>query len=381
MTRVSLILPMIPGDPRPDAIAAEYRSALDAVGYDVELLIATGPGMPPIEVDPALGRSVAATHPGLASSAMGGLDAATGDILIVLDPRLGYSADDLPRIVAPLADDAADLVLASRTLGGGRIGRGFGVAARPFTGSTDPLSGLVGVTRAALMGSFHNFRAVGAKFSLEMLSKIEGRRVDVAVKTSGRTRRDLPGWDDVRHLKRLADHRWGNASRLLQFCFVGASGAVVDLFFYWAFQKVFAATALTHYVVAPTKVRWSLAAAGSLSILVALLWNFSLNRRMTFSYARSGSIWRQCVAYVASNLPGIAVSLAIRLLLPRKVQFFNDHKLAAAVVGIVVATGLSFSMSRWVVFRRSPADDEREAAERPSVEESHLSRAAVLESV
>ena len=34
--------------------------------------------------------------------------------------------------------------------------------------------------------------------------------------------------------------------------------------------------------------------------------------------------------------------------------FFNRHKLAAAVVGIVGATGISFSMSRWMVFSRTP---------------------------
>jgi dolichol-phosphate mannosyltransferase len=199
-----------------------------------------------------------------------------------------------------------------------------------------------------------------------MLSKVEGRRVDVAVKTANATRKDLPGWDDLRHVKRLADHRWGNASRLLQFCFVGASGAVVDLFCYWLFQKLYNATPLMYYVVWPTRVKWSLAMAGSSAILVALLWNFTLNRRLTFSYARRGSLPRQCLAYIVSNLPGVMVSLAIRLLLPRKVTFFNDHKLAAAVVGIVVATGLSFSMSRWVVFRRKPEDDAREAAEGPS---------------
>jgi len=381
MPRVSLILPTVPGDPRPEPAAPSYREALEATGYDVEILIVTGPGMPEVAVDSAIGRAVVATHPGLASAAMGGMNAATGEILVILDPRLGYSADDLPRIVAPLVDKSADMAFASRSALAGPVVCTLGKVARPFTGSTDPLSGLVAITRPTLMATFHNFRAVGAKFSLEMLARVEGRRVDIPVKTEGRTRRDLPGWDEVRHIKRLADHRWGNASRLIQFCFVGASGAVVDLFFYWAFQKIFSNTILTQYVVAPTKVKWSLAAAGSLSILVALLWNFSLNRRLTFSYARGGSLWRQCMAYVASNLPGVAVSLAIRLLLPRKVGFFNEHKLAAAVVGIVVATGLSFSMSRWVVFRRKPGDDAGHAAELPSDDDLKLSRAAVMESV
>jgi dolichol-phosphate mannosyltransferase len=366
MPRVSLILPMIPGDPCPTETAIAYRQALESDGHAVEVLIVTGPGMEPPVIDPQLGRGVISTHHGLASYAMGGLHVAEGEFLVVVDPRAGYSARDIVRVVAPLASKSAEMVVASRTLEAGRIGRVIGQIARPFTGSTDPLSSCVGVTSTALFASFHTFRAVGSKFSLEILSKVEGRRIDIGVSTANGTRQDRPGWDDLRHLKRLADHRWGNASRLLQFCFVGASGAVVDLFCYWLFQIVFNATPLIHFVVRPTQVRWSLALAGSLSILVALLWNFTLNRRLTFSYARGGSLPRQCLAYIASNLPGVMVSLAIRLLLPRKVSFFNEHKLAAAVVGIVVATGLSFSMSRWVVFRRNHADDEREAAESPS---------------
>ena len=37
-------------------------------------------------------------------------------------------------------------------------------------------------------------------------------------------------------------------------------------------------------------------------------WNFSLNRRLTFSYARHLSIIRQFLTYAASNSIGIAVS-------------------------------------------------------------------------
>ena len=52
------------------------------------------------------------------------------------------------------------------------------------------------------------------------------------------------------------------------------------------------------------------------------------------------------------NALGIALSFSLRLYLPSKIGFFRQHKLAAAVVGIVAATGISFSMSRWVVFSR-----------------------------
>ena len=41
----------------------------------------------------------------------------------------------------------------------------------------------------------------------------------------------------------------------------------------------------------------------------------------------------------------------MRLYLPSRIDFFARHRLAAAVVGIVAATGISFTMARWLVFR------------------------------
>lgn len=386
MPRVSLILPTVPGDPRPDASVPTLRSALETAGHEVEVIVAFGPNSGDSAGSGAGWRAVVASHAGLASSAMAGLEAASGEVLVLLDPRMGYSAEALPRVVAPLAAGEAELVVGSRRIEGegpGAIARLVGRLARPFTGSTDPLSGLVGVSRAALDASSRSFRAVGSRYSLELLSKVEGRRRDVAARVEAPSRRGLPGWDDLRHLKRLADHRYGNASRLIQFCVVGASGVVVDLSCYHVFQKILERTALASYVVPPTKVNAALATAAALAVSVALVWNFTLNRRLTFSYARRGSVPRQFAAYAASNFLGVMVSLGFRLLLPRKVAFFNDHKLAAAVVGIVAATGISFSMSRWVVFRRRPGDDgaveapAAPAAEAEIEEPQRLGRVAV----
>ena len=86
-----------------------------------------------------------------------------------------------------------------------------------------------------------------------------------------------------------------------------------------------------------------------------MVWNFTLNRRLTFNDSRGGSIPRQFLTYALGNALGIAVSLSLRLFLPQHSGFFTRHRLAAAVVGIIVATGISFSMSRWVVFIRRPA--------------------------
>jgi dolichol-phosphate mannosyltransferase len=102
--------------------------------------------------------------------------------------------------------------------------------------------------------------------------------------------------------------------------------------------------------------------AGCLSIGAAMTWNFALNRRLTFNDTRHGSIVRQYLTYAVGNALGIAVSLTLRLYLPSRFEVFARHRLAAAVVGIVVATGISFSMSRWIVFRRKPTPGGPEGA-------------------
>jgi dolichol-phosphate mannosyltransferase len=185
---------------------------------------------------------------------------------------------------------------------------------------------------------------------------VAGRRADVPVESVVSTSRASTPLGDLRQLKRLADDLFGNASRLLQFCFVGASGMVVDLTFYALFQAILNQTSVFDGMQAPlVGGPLALAVAAVLAISIALTWNFTINRRLTFNDTRRGSIGRQYLRYVLSNLLGIGVSLTLRLLLPNTFGFFRRHRLAAAVVGIVTATGISFSMARWFVFRHRPA--------------------------
>jgi dolichol-phosphate mannosyltransferase len=152
----------------------------------------------------------------------------------------------------------------------------------------------------------------------------------------------------------MLDARFGDYSRLVQFCVVGASGMVVDLSFYAFFQWLLSFTPLATRASAFFGCSWHLAIAAALSISIALVWNFTLNRRMTFNDARKGAISSQFIAYAFSNALAIALSFSVRLYLPVQFGFFERHRLAAAVVGIVAATGISFSMSRWIVFARRP---------------------------
>lgn len=354
MARISLIVPESPGPPATAGRIGAATTALEGAGHDVEVVLVVEQPARPDSGPSGPWRVVAGVEPGRVAAVIQGLREATGNVLVVFDPAKGYAAEDVVRVVRPLASGKADLAV------GGRRWRGLraplGALGKFLLGTRDPWSGLIGLSREVFDEADASFRPVGQTFSFELLARVGGRWVEVPLRVAkGSAPSWRPDFDDLRHLKRLADHRFGNYSRLLQFCMVGGSGMVVDLTCYFLFQMAFRPTSLAHATLKLNdafEVSAALAAARVLAIGVALVWNFSLNRRLTFSDAREGSLPKQFATYVLSNLLGILVSLTLSLGLPRKVPFFNAHKLAAAVVGIVAATGISFSMSRWVVFRR-----------------------------
>lgn len=289
------------------------------------------------------------SHGGTVGAALAGLRQAQGSILVVLDARRGYGAEDIIRVIAPIARGESDLVVGCRS--GLRVLPGAIV--RRLVGTNGPLSGLLAIDAGTWDHADSTVETVGTWFAPELLSKLGGRWSDVGLDSTEPAGSPWLrfGYEDIRHIKHLSDHRFGNASRLLQFCLVGASGMVVDLTSYAALQVVLSRSALAGRTAPLVGGPLDLAAAGGLAILMALIWNFSLNRRLTFNDARHGSIARQFATYVLSNALGVTLSFTLRLWLPRQFGFFARHKLAAAVVGIVSATGITFSMARWLVFR------------------------------
>jgi dolichol-phosphate mannosyltransferase len=384
MACVSLIVPIVPGGLAALGGIAGLHRRLSAAGHAVELLVvadsdvrvaaaaADADAAGPLDVE-HLGvpvRTLVSERRGKAAAAYHGLGAATGDLLVIVDLEKGYVAEDLDRVLEPLLSGDADVVVAAH---GGDADAEPGAPARrwpsrwlldrlarPLIGITDPSTGLVAVTRASYQSREKHPAPLGSRFVLELLVGTVGRRREVAIRRGARPPRVVLGPSDLRLIKRLADDRFGNLSRLVQFCVVGASGMVIDLTSYALFQLVLSRTPLARMTtpLLASGVSLDLAVAGALAIALALVWNFSLNRRLTFNDARQGSIPRQFLTYALGNALGIALSFTLRLYLPGRIDFFRRHKLAAAVVGIVAATGISFSMSRWVVFsRRAPRGD------------------------
>jgi dolichol-phosphate mannosyltransferase len=358
---------------------AGYRQTLEELnGFEsVEVIIARGHTDGPVDrsLDESLddsGGTVAARHIAVDGSewvslARAGLSAATGDHLIVLDVDRHYPPRSLRRVIQRLRAGDSDLAVAVPHYHGrsslarwscSRFGLGF--VSRFLLGSSDVLSGLFALRRSIWDQEDKHVATSGSSLVLELLLRRPARCVDVPVAVDDQFRSHRLSLKDLRPLKHLLDGRFGNLSRLVQFCVVGASGMVVDLTFYAFFQLLLSYTWLFNRESRLFGFSWHLAIAAALSIGIALLWNFTLNRRLTFNDARRGSWLRQFFTYVLSNALAIALSFSLRLYLPTRIGFFARHKLAAAVVGIVAATGVSFSMSRWIVFTRR-SDRKRSA--------------------
>jgi dolichol-phosphate mannosyltransferase len=370
--RASLILPISPGSSVPVRVATEYRNILEGEAglQSVEVIIShcrdndLRNGQPK---EPHLQDSFgdlatfvtaeASEWPGLVRA---GLSAATGDHLIVLDVSRHYAPESLVRVLEPVRTGQYDLAVGVPRGGGRglwrsvRSGLGIGVISRLLLGTSDVFSGLFALRRGIWDAEKSYAPAVGSSLVLDSLLRHHARCVDVPVEVDNRFQSGRVGFKDLRPLKHLLDGRFGNYSRLVQFCMVGASGMVVDLSFYALLQLLLSFTWLAARQSAFFGCSWHLAISAALSIAIALVWNFTLNRRLTFNDAHKGALLRQFFTYVLSNALAIALSFSVRLYLPAHVGFFARHRLAAAVVGIVAATAISFSMARWLVFARRP---------------------------
>jgi len=370
MGLVRLIMPVSPAETLPEGYVERCRQGLERAGYTVDVLALFDPHHPrPDGPSDGLLRWERGDCRGLSSALVPyEPDGSTAvDLFIVLDPHLGYHPDDVARMAEPLTQGVADITVAARntlespvrsSAGNRAVGWAVRTVSRRLIGRSDVVPGLIVLTPDAVADVTESFQPIGSRFVTDLLRHAKGRRAEIPVRVESVAGVAALKFNDLRYIKRLADDRFGNASRLIQFCVVGASGMVVDLTCYAAFQPIFSRTWLAGHRTPVGDFPLDFAVAGALAIAIALTWNFSLNRRLTFSYARHGALIRQYLTYALSNSLGIALSFFLRLYLPEHVAFFQRHRLAAAVVGIVTATGISFSMARWLVFsRRSVARD------------------------
>jgi len=138
----------------------------------------------------------------------------------------------------------------------------------------------------------------------------------------------------------------GQSWRFIRFGIVGASGAVVNMLLLYMLVRYGG---------------WNPLVAATVATEVAILSNFALNDRWTFSDGRVATHWMHRAArYNAIALGGLAISLTVMKVL---IQEFGVYYLGANFVAIAAATLWNYTGSihlTWAVSRQK----ERSASAR-----------------
>ncbi|HTO05948.1 MAG TPA: glycosyltransferase family 2 protein [Myxococcota bacterium] len=285
---------------------------------------------------------------GLSPAVVDGLRLAKNDVLVVMDADLSHPPEKLPEMIAALRA-GRDFVIGSRYVPGASTDDEWGLArwvnsrvatllARPLTAAKDPMSGFFAFRRADLARA-RELSPVGYKIGLELIVKCGFRDVgevpihfaDRELGESKLTLKEQLLY--LKHLRRLYNFKFGAWSHLAQFLVVGATGLAVNLLVLTALETLGV----------------SVPAAVALSIVVAMLSNFALNRRFTFSDARGGSLWKQLVGFMGACSIGAAINWAVTLWLVRQAPELPIQ--VAALGGVVAGTAFNYLTSRFLVFR------------------------------
>lgn len=284
---------------------------------------------------------------GLSQSVLDGLRRSDSEFLVVMDADLSHPPEKVPELIESLKN-GSDFAIGSRFVDGGSTDDDWGLfrwlnsrvatlLARPLTELKDPMSGFFALRRDVYLRGEGSFSPVGYKIGLELIVKCGCLRpfevpIHFCDRRLGKSKLSLrEQLKYVRHVRRLYNHRFGTWSHLAQFAFVGLSGVIVNIALLTAFLR---AGIAQKYAVA-------------LAIGLSMVWNFALNRRISFSFARRESVLRQFVGFIG----GCSIGAVVNYVVTNVVWHWVPYAQVAAAVGVVAGMGFNFVVSRFLVFR------------------------------
>ncbi|AZS39357.1 MULTISPECIES: glycosyltransferase [Microbacterium] len=368
--RVTVIVPTFNERDNVAELVARTAAALD--GWDAEILfvddstddtaveIARVAADAPIPVR-VLHRSE--NTGGLGGAVVVGLGAAAADVCIVMDGDLQHPPELLPALLARYAQGDADVVAASRYVGGGDTS-GLGTAVRfgvsrvatwltramfpiRLAHSTDPMTGFFLVDRARL--DLSTLQPRGFKILLEILARNDMRIAEVpmefAERRHGTSKASLrQGAMFLEHLARL---RFGKMSL---FALIGVIGAAANLGIMWVLTA-----AGVPYI-------W----AAIIGAEVTIIGNFLLQERFVFADMRTDA--RGLGIRFASSFAFNNVEAALRIpVMALMVESWHISSVVATGLSLIVAFFARFLFHSLVVYapkRRSK--DHAVGAEPPT---------------
>ena len=297
---------------------------------------------------------------GLGGAVAVGLAEATHDVCIVMDGDLQHPPELLPALVDRFAQGDADVVAASRYIGGGdSAGLGtavrFGVSRaatwltkamfpRRLWRSTDPMTGYFLVDRSRL--ALTELRPQGFKILLEILVRGAGAGDELRIAEVPMTFAERRHGDSKASLRQgatfalhLARLRFGKMSL---FALIGAIGAVANIGIMWA---------LTH-------LGMDYIPAAIIGAAATIVGNFVLQERFVFDDVRgdASSLWVRFAASVSFNGVEAALRIPVMALM---VESWHISSVLATALSLIVAFFARFFFHALVVYaprRRRVAD-------------------------
>lgn len=299
---------------------------------------------------------------GLGGAVVEGIAAATFDICIVMDGDLQHPPELLPELVDRYEEGDADVVIASRYIGGGdngglagavRVGvsRGATLLTKAMfpirlSGASDPMTGYFLVDRRRIDPAA--LRPNGFKILLEILVRSELRIAEVPMefgeRLHGQSKASFTqGMQFLQHLTRL---RFGKMSL---FAIIGGIGALANLVIMWA---------LTHLGM---EYIW----AAIIAAEVTIVGNFILQERYVFNDMRGDAAAigvRFAQSFTFNNVEA-AVRIPVLALL---VETWHISSILAAAITLVAAFFVRFLFHSLVVYaprrsvRAARKSDERQ---------------------
>ncbi|WP_353114797.1 glycosyltransferase [Microbacterium sp.] len=302
---------------------------------------------------------------GLGGAVVVGLDAAAYDVCIVMDGDLQHPPELIPALLERHERGDADVVAASRYIGGGDSG-GLGTAMRfgvsrgatwltkamfprKLWRSTDPMTGYFLVDRRHVDAG--QLQPQGFKILLEILVRSDVRIAEVPMsfgeRRHGTSKASMrQGVTFLAHLARL---RFGKMSL---FALIGLVGAVANIGIMWLLTK-----AGMDYV-------W----AAIIGAEATIIGNFVLQERFVFGDVRDDarSLWVRFAASFAFNNVEAALRIPLMALM---VENWHISSVLATAVSLVVAFFARFLFHALVVYAPRRRKD---AAEEPPVDTAAL---------
>jgi len=279
---------------------------------------------------------------GLATAVVEGFNNAKGNILVVMDADLQHPPEKIPDLIEEVRK-GADIVVGSRSIRNWSLTRKLisqaanflaGMASSKAKLVRDRESGFFALRRKILDGV--ELKPVGYKILLEILilckyNQLREVEYSFGERTAGESK--LGPSVIFSYLKHITSLLWrtGKLPKLIKFCFVGFTGAGVNLGVLYSLTNIG-----LHYTF-----------SGLLAIETSLLFNFFLNRWWTFrDEAASTGLVKPIVKDHLTRIGGILINFALLWALT---ELLGLYYILSMIIGIAFATLWNFvGNTRWV---------------------------------